>query len=71
MAVTLLLLWTALFTHTDAAGDGMAQGFAVLAVICFFVSAVPAFLLAWFRKALTLALIWSILPLVFIFVLLS
>lgn len=70
-AIFLMMLGTALFTHTDAAGDGMAQGFAVVAGLILALSGGPALLLAALNKALGFALIWSLLPLLFLFVLLA
>lgn len=79
VALFLLLLWQALFIQSDAAGNGMAEGFAVVAgIACAVVagiacavSALPALILAWLKRALIFALIWAALPLVFIFVLLG
>jgi len=70
-AIFLMMLGTALFTHTDAAGDGMAQGFAVVAGLVLAVSGGPALILAGLNKALGFALVWSLLPLLFLFVLLG
>jgi len=71
VALFLLLLWQALFIQSDAAGNGMAEGFAVVAGIACAVSALPALVLAWLKRALIFALIWAALPLVFLFVLLG
>ncbi|PWR22909.1 hypothetical protein [Zavarzinia aquatilis] len=71
VALFLLLLWQALFIQSDAAGNGMAEGFAVVAGIACAVSALPALILAYFRRALVFALIWATLPLLFLFVLLG
>ena len=71
VALFLLLLWQALFIQSDAAGNGMAEGFAVVAGIACVVSALPALVLAWLKRALIFALIWAALPMVFIFVLLG
>lgn len=71
IAVFLLLLWQAQFIRTDAAGDGMAEGFAVVAGIACAVSALPVLVLAYLKRALIFALAGAALPLVFLFALLG
>ncbi|PWR23545.1 hypothetical protein [Zavarzinia compransoris] len=70
-AIFLLMLATALFTRTDAAGDGMAQGFAVISGLVLLVSGVPALVLAVLGRALGFALFWGLLPLLFLVALLG
>ena len=47
-------------TSSDAAGRGMAAGFALVAAVVTGIFVVPATLLAWFDKALNVALVLAL-----------
>ena len=60
-ALWLLALYATLSTNSDAAGNGLAQAYAMFATIAWGVTAAPALLLGISGRALRLALVLALL----------
>ena len=58
----LFLVFSALTVNSDAAGNGMAHGFAVAGTLVFATTGLPAFLLALASRYLPLALFLAAAP---------
>ena len=62
--ICLVYLIAAFTISSDAAGEGMARGFALIGSIAVAIFIIPAVLLAWSNKALKLALGLSLTPII-------
>lgn len=58
-AMLALMVWSAATARSDAAGNAMAEAFAVVAGFAFVLFALPALVLAIIGRALIFALVWA------------
>ncbi len=60
MIMGVVVLTLAFTVSSDAAGEGMARGFGLIAIIGSLIFSLPALLLAWANKYLNFALVLAL-----------